>query len=125
MQVTFRPGRVDDAKACGAICYEAFKAIAEPHNFPPDFPSSDIAVGLLTMVLSRTDVYAVVAECERQVVGSNFLWEGDTIAGVGPIDYGPAYVAERLYRAPTNGARFGSGSCATMCRGAAGPSGLS
>jgi GNAT superfamily N-acetyltransferase len=85
MEATFRSGTVDDAKACGTICYEAFKVIAEQHNFPPDFPSADVAVGLLTMVLSKNDVYSVVAELDRRVVGSNFLWEGDTIAGVGPI----------------------------------------
>ena len=90
MQTTFRAGTVDDAKACGAICYEAFRAIAEQHNFPPDFPSPDIAVDLLSMVLSRKDVYSVVAEQDRRVVGSNFLWEGDTIAGVGPITVLPA-----------------------------------
>jgi len=90
MEAIFRPGTVDDAKACGAICYGAFKTIAEQHNFPPDFPSADAAVGLLTMVLSRTDVFSVVAEREGRVVGSNFLWEGDTIAGVGPITVLPA-----------------------------------
>ncbi len=90
MQTTFRAGTVDDAKACGAICYEAFRAIAEQHSFPPDFPSPDVAVDLLSMVLSRKDVYSVVAEQDRRVVGSNFLWEGDTIAGVGPITVLPA-----------------------------------
>ena len=90
MEATFRPGTVGDAKACGTICYEAFKAIAEQHNFPPDFPSVDVAVGLLTMVLSRKDVYSVVVERDHRVIGSNFLWEGDTIAGVGPITVLPA-----------------------------------
>jgi predicted N-acetyltransferase YhbS len=90
MEVTFRPGAVDDATACGTVCYEAFKAIAEQHNFPPDFPSAEIAVDLLRMVLSRTDVYSVVADMDRRVVGSNFLWEGDAIAGVGPITVLPA-----------------------------------
>jgi predicted N-acetyltransferase YhbS len=90
MEATFRPGTVDDAKACGTICYEAFKAIAEQHNFPPDFPSVDVAVGLLTMVLSRKDVYSVVVERDHRVIGSNFLWEGDTIGGVGPITVLPA-----------------------------------
>lgn len=86
---TFRSGTVDDAAACGAICYEAFKAIAEQHNFPPDFPSPAVAVGLLSMILTRPDVYSVVAETEGRVIGSNFLWEGDTIAGVGPITVTP------------------------------------
>ncbi len=90
MKVLFRSGKIDDATACGSICYEAFKAIAEQHNFPPDFPSPDMAVALLSTVLSRTDIYSVIAEMDGRVVGSNFLWEGDTIAGVGPITVSPA-----------------------------------
>lgn len=90
METTFRHGTVNDAEACGAICYEAFRVIAEEHRFPPDFPSADVAVGLLNMVLSKKDVYSVVAERDGRVVGSNFLWEGDTIAGVGPITVLPA-----------------------------------
>jgi predicted N-acetyltransferase YhbS len=85
MHATFRPGIPADAPACGRICYEAFKAIAEQHNFPPDFPSADVAVELLSKILARSDVYSIVAELDGQVIGSNFLWEGDTIAGVGPI----------------------------------------
>jgi hypothetical protein len=71
-------------------CYEAFKAIAEQHNFPPDFPSLEVAVGLYTMIFSRPDVYSAVAEVDGRVVGSNFLWEGDTIGGVGPLTVAPA-----------------------------------
>jgi predicted N-acetyltransferase YhbS len=90
-QITLRVGRPDDALACGVICYEAFKTIAQRHGFPPDFPSPEAASGLMTMLLSRSDIYAVVAEDGLgQVVGSNFLWEGDTVAGVGPITVDPA-----------------------------------
>jgi len=39
MNVVLRRGQQADANACGLICYEAFKAIAEPHNFPPIFHS--------------------------------------------------------------------------------------
>ena len=60
------------------------------HNFPPDFPSSEVASGLITSLLSRGDVYSVVAEVDGRVVGSNFLWENGTIAGVGPITIDPA-----------------------------------
>ena len=69
-----RAGRSEDAEDCGSICYGAFKAIAEGHNFPPDFPSPEIAGGLLASLLSREDVYSVVAEADGRVVGSNFLW---------------------------------------------------
>ena len=40
MDVTVRPGTPGDAEACGAICYRAFKALAERHGFAPDFPSA-------------------------------------------------------------------------------------
>jgi len=84
-----RAGRPEDADNLGSICYGAFRAIAEGHNFPPDFPSSEIAGGLLASLLSREDVYSVVAEADGRVVGSNFLWENGTIAGVGPITIDP------------------------------------
>lgn len=89
MAVTLRPGTVADAPACGDICYRAFATIARQHNFPPDFPSPEVGVGLVTDLLRRADVYSVVAEDGGQVVGSNFLWESTRIAGVGPITVDP------------------------------------
>jgi predicted N-acetyltransferase YhbS len=90
MQATFRPGRREDAPACAAIFYEAFKLIAEQHNFPVDFPEPQMAADFLTMILSREDVYSVIAETDGAIVGSNFLWESDVIAGVGPITVQPS-----------------------------------
>src|SRR3954451_9421277 len=87
--VTLRPGSPQDAQICGKICYEAFKTISEKHGFPPDFPSAEAAIGLITFLLSRGDVYSIVAELDGHVVGSNFLWESDSIAGVGPITVDP------------------------------------
>jgi GNAT superfamily N-acetyltransferase len=80
----------EDAEICGSICYEAFKAIADQHNFSPNFPSAEVTGGLVTSLLSRADIYSVVAEVDGQVVGSNFLWENGAIAGVGPITIEPA-----------------------------------
>ena len=79
-----------DAAVCGPICFEAFKAIDDEHNFPWDFPSAEVATGLLTMMLSNPGFYSVVAEQEGKVVGSNFLDERGPIAGVGPITVDPA-----------------------------------
>jgi predicted N-acetyltransferase YhbS len=90
MNATLRPGRPEDANACGTICYEAFKAIANQHNFPPDFPSREVAVELLSMLLSHQGFYAVVAESDGRIVGSNFLDERSTIAGLGPITVEPS-----------------------------------
>lgn len=85
-----RTGRPEDARDLGSICYEAFEAIAGRHDFPRDFPSPEAAAGLIGSLLSREDVYSVVAEADGRLVGSNFLWENGTIAGVGPITIDPA-----------------------------------
>lgn len=89
MTVTLRAGRPEDAEVCGLICYQAFHKISTQHNFPPDFPAPEIAVGLLSHLLSRDDVYSVIAEEDGRVVGSNFLWEMSIISGVGPITVDP------------------------------------
>ena len=90
MNAILRAGRPDDAETCGSICYEAFKAIANQHNFPHDFPAPEVAVGLLSQLFSRSDIYSVVAEVDGRIVGSNFLWENAVIAGLGPITIDPA-----------------------------------
>jgi predicted N-acetyltransferase YhbS len=89
MNFTLRPGTPADGQACGQICFDAFNTISRHHNFPPDVPSPEMATGFLTMLLSRPDVYSVVAEADGRIIGSNFLWEGDTIAGIGPITIDP------------------------------------
>jgi GNAT superfamily N-acetyltransferase len=89
MDINLRAGKPEDAAATGEICYEAFKRIAESHNFPKDFPSTEAATGLTGMLLSRPDVYSVVAEIDGETVGSNFLWKDVDSAGVGPITVNP------------------------------------
>ena len=89
MNVNLRAGKPDDAETCGSICYEAFNAIADQHNFPHDFPDQEVAVGFLSQLFSRSDIYSVVAEVDGRVVGSNFLWENAIVAGVGPITVDP------------------------------------
>jgi predicted N-acetyltransferase YhbS len=90
MSVTLRPGVPADAESCGVICYAAFRAIAEAHNFPHDFPSPEVAIKLLAALLAHPGFYAVVAELDGRVVGSNFVDERSTIAGIGPITVDPA-----------------------------------
>ncbi len=83
MSITLRRGTPKDAKQCGEICHNAFKTIAEQHNFPPDFPSPDVVISLLSEFLAHPKIYGVVAELDGQVVGSNFLDERTGIAGIG------------------------------------------
>ncbi len=89
MSLQIRAAKHEDAEICGRICYEAFKVISEHHNFPPDFPAPEVGVGLLSMMISRDDIFGVVAELEGRAIGSNFLWEQSMIAGVGPITVDP------------------------------------
>ena len=89
MGLTLRSGTPDDAKQCGAICYEAFKTIADEHRFPADFPSPDIAVAGFAMRLSHPGYHVIVAELDGRVVGSNVLDERSAIAGIGPITVDP------------------------------------
>ena len=89
--VMLRAGRPDDALPCGTILYEGLRTIAEQHGFEPDFPSAEFGANMLTELLAHPGVYSVVAEAEDgRVIGSNFLWEGDIIAGIGPTSVDPA-----------------------------------
>jgi GNAT superfamily N-acetyltransferase len=89
MTLKLRFGSPDDAQTCGEICYEAFKTISEQHGFPTDFPAVEMTQELMSMLLARPDVYSVVAQIDGEIIGSNFLWEDATIAGVGPISVAP------------------------------------
>src|SRR5437899_5066911 len=85
MDIKLRPGTPEDAEICGRICYNAFKTISETHGFAPDFPAPEVAIGLLTWMLGHPKFYSVLAEVDGRIVGSNFLDERNSIAGVGPI----------------------------------------
>jgi hypothetical protein len=85
MGLQLRPGVRADSAECGRICFEAFKAVADRHHFQRDFPSAEVAAGLMSFLLSHPKFYKIVAEFEGRVVGSNFLDERSDIAGVGPI----------------------------------------
>jgi L-amino acid N-acyltransferase YncA len=87
--VTIRRATPEDAPACGQICYEAFHKISTGHSFPPDVPSPEAGVGLLTQMFSHPGFYCVVAEADGRIAGSNCLDERTAIAGVGPITIDP------------------------------------
>jgi len=89
MELTLRAGTTADAQACGDICFSAFSSVSRAHNFPPDFDAPETARGLMTMILSNPEVHSVIAESRGKIVGSNFLWEWQPIAGIGPITVAP------------------------------------
>jgi GNAT superfamily N-acetyltransferase len=87
--VAVRRARPEDAPACGRICYEAFTKISTAHGFPPDFPSVEVATGVLSMMFSHPGFYCVAGELGGQILGSNCLDERGSIAAVGPITIDP------------------------------------
>jgi predicted N-acetyltransferase YhbS len=87
--VRLRPGTPTDARACGAICYEAFRKVCTTHGFPPDFPSVGAATDAMGMMLGHPRVHSVIAEIDGRIVGSNYLEERSSIRGVGPISVDP------------------------------------
>src|ERR1043166_4028203 len=89
MNIKLRSGTSADAEICGRICYDAFKTISEAHGFAPDFAAPEVAIDVLTRMLTNPKSYSIVAEMDGRIVGSNFLDERNSIAGVGPITVDP------------------------------------
>jgi predicted N-acetyltransferase YhbS len=109
-----RPAEPRDAAACGQIIHDAFRTIAGAHGFPADFQSVDEAAGLASAFIAAGDIFGVVAEDrDGRIVGSNFLTEGDTIRGVGPITVAPGHqdagVGRQLMRAVLDRAEGAAG----------------
>jgi GNAT superfamily N-acetyltransferase len=90
MTVQLRTPEPADAAVLGDICYRAFKAIAEAHGFPPDFPSAEAGAGAIGSLIAHPSVFGVAAEAGGRLIGSNFLDERNPISGVGPITVEPA-----------------------------------
>jgi predicted N-acetyltransferase YhbS len=89
MAETLRPATAADADQCGRICFEAFASICDAHNFPRDFPSPEIAAGVIGGLISHPGFYGVVAEQDGKIIGSNFLDERSAVVGIGPVSVDP------------------------------------
>lgn len=85
MSIQFRPAASADAAQIAPILKTAFDGIADRHNFPHDFPTLDHAANIAAWCCSDPTIWGVVAEANGKIIGSNFLHEGNEIAGVGPI----------------------------------------
>jgi len=98
MKINMRRATREDAAVLGRIDYDAFKAIGDAHNFPPDFPSVDAAVGTVTSLISNPGFYSMLAEVDGTIAGSNFMDKRNPIAGIGPISVDPAVQNQSIGR---------------------------
>ncbi|HEX4181271.1 MAG TPA: GNAT family N-acetyltransferase [Caulobacteraceae bacterium] len=103
MTLSLRRGVPSDAAVAGDICYRAFKAIADAHNFTPDFPSAQSGIGAIATLIAHPGAFDLVAELDGRIVGSNFLDERNPISGVGPITVDPDLQNDGVGRALMRG----------------------
>jgi GNAT superfamily N-acetyltransferase len=89
MITKIRPVTVNDSLICGLICFNAFKSIAQQHNFPSEFPDLNNTQDLISRMVENEGFYGVVAEQNGKIIGSNFLDMRGTIAGLGPVSIDP------------------------------------
>ncbi len=99
MEVELVPAEPQHVNELGRICFEAFKSIHDKHAFPRDFPSLEVAVEAIGMLVNSEAFYGVVALLDGRPVGSNFISLMDAVAGVGPITIDPACQTRRIGRA--------------------------
>lgn len=89
MSLLIREIQTKDAEIAGQFIYEAFRGIAEQHNFPIDFPTLESGIDFARMWINHPSVYGIAAEENGVFAGSNFLTEFDPIRAVGPITVDP------------------------------------
>ena len=79
----------EDIQACGSVMYEAFRDIAQQHNFPADFPSPAVAEGLLNDLMNAPAFDAFVAEEEGRILGSIFVSRRSRVGGISVLTIDP------------------------------------
>jgi predicted N-acetyltransferase YhbS len=101
MNISIRPATLEDASECGRICHEAFRAIGDAHSFP-NYWSPTEATAMCERLIKHPNWYAVVAEREGKIIGSNFMDERSMIYGIGPTSVDPQHqnngVGRRMMR---------------------------
>ncbi|HZC47073.1 MAG TPA: hypothetical protein VE243_11395, partial [Candidatus Acidoferrum sp.] len=81
MNVQIRRATREDIDVCGEICYRAFCAIADQHNFEREFPAPEVANEVARSMITTPGFYGIVAELNGRIAGSNFMDERSPIAG--------------------------------------------
>ncbi len=95
---TIVPFSPEHAEKAGQIVYEAFKDIADRHNFEPAFESPEFAT-LVVRLLGQTEGWNSYIYLEDGAPAAvNFGDERDEVVGVGPVATGVAHQGKGLGR---------------------------
>jgi predicted N-acetyltransferase YhbS len=99
-----------DITECGRISYEAHRAVAAAHNFPPEQPSVEFSIGLINAKLKDPNAHGMLAERDGSIVGSIFLnyFPPAPVAVIGPLTVHPSHeggVGQRLMEVALEEAR--------------------
>lgn len=86
-----RPAVEADADGVGRIMHDAFQGIAEAHGFHPDLQTVEEAASVAAMFIASPTIFGVVAEHDGQIIGSNFLAEGDPVRTVVTLTIEPRF----------------------------------
>jgi predicted N-acetyltransferase YhbS len=89
MNTKIRHATREDIEVLADICYRAFGVLADQHGFTREFPSLEVADGVIRSMVTRVGHYGIVAEVNGRIAGSNFMDERSVIAGIGPISVDP------------------------------------
>ena len=98
MALELVPATVEHIPVLSRICHEAFSALHDRCGVDRDIPDATVGEMIISQVVKRPDYRGVVALLDGNVVGSNFLVNGDEVAGVGPITVDPAVQAKGIGR---------------------------
>ncbi|MEG4198794.1 GNAT family N-acetyltransferase [Microcoleus sp. Pol12A5] len=85
MNVVIRRAQPSDIDVCAGITYEAFKDIADRHQFPTDFPTLEFSTEIIGLLIESPVFFGIVAERSGAVVGCGFMDERSPIRGIGPV----------------------------------------
>ncbi len=85
MTITLSTVLPEQADEVGTLVYEAFRDVAERHNFPPPYATPEIAV-LIVRLMAQTEGWEsyLLKEGDR-LLACNFGDERDEVVGVGPV----------------------------------------
>ncbi len=97
--VVVREATAEDADACARSFYDAFESIASQHNFPVEPPSREFTRFRVSDMLSSDGFVGLLAERDDQVLGSAFVDERASIAGIGPVTVDPTVQNDGIGRA--------------------------